>query len=118
MNKQISFCSRCCYTCANEKEVEWQKRIEQNVIQGHYDEESTYLKSIQQCLANIPISLYHLLGAINQSQPHLNKRWVRLNAFINPKTCLTILDIRSFTLQVYDRSENRSCVNLLFVFNR
>jgi hypothetical protein len=70
------FFRRCCYICANEKEIEWRIRIQENIIKEYFDEKLNYLKSLQQCLANIPISLYHLLCAINQFQPQFNKRSV------------------------------------------
>ncbi len=71
------FCRRCCYTCANEKEIEWRVRIQENLLDEHFDEKLNYLKSLQQCLANLPLSLYYLLCAINQYQSQYNKRLVR-----------------------------------------
>lgn len=92
-----SFFRRCCFTCANEKEIEWRKRIQDNLIEEYFDEKLNYFKSLQQCLANLPLSLYYLLCAINQYQPQFNKRSVSL--FFNKYLIFRIiLDIRSFTL--------------------
>jgi len=90
---------RCCCRCANEKEIEWRIKIQQNINQEYFDEKLNYLKFLQQCLANIPISFYYLLCAINQYQPQFNKRSVSFSFFFNKYLIFRIiLDIRLFTL--------------------
>jgi hypothetical protein len=56
---------RCCYTCANEKEIRWRIKIQQNIIQQQFDEKLNYLKSLQQSIANIPLFFYYLFCAIS-----------------------------------------------------
>ncbi len=77
-----SFFRRCCFTCANEKEIEWRKRIQDNLIEEYFDEKLNYFKSLQQCLANLPLSLYYLFCAINQYQSQYNKRSVRFFVYL------------------------------------
>ena len=62
--------------CANEKELEWRTRVQEHLVDTHFDEKLNYIKYLQRCLANLPLSLHHLLCAINQHQSQYNKRVV------------------------------------------
>lgn len=68
--------SRCCYMCVSEKEIEWRTRIQEHFLVECVDEKFNFMKYLQRCLANLPLSLHHLLCAINQHQSQYNKQAV------------------------------------------
>ncbi|CAF0854815.1 unnamed protein product [Adineta ricciae] len=75
MKYWMEFFAKCCYLCANEKDMEWRSKIQTTMLsECSIDEKSIYLKSLQQYLANIPLSLYHLLTTINQHHSQFTKR--------------------------------------------
>ncbi|UJR33493.1 hypothetical protein I4U23_020938 [Adineta vaga] len=77
MKYWMEFFAKCCYLCATEKEIEWQLKLQQAMhLKDSVDEKTIYLKSLQQYLANIPLSLYYLLTMINQYQSQLTKRFI------------------------------------------
>ena len=50
-----------------------------------FDEKTMYLKSLQHYLINLPLSLHHVLQAIHQEQPQINKRQVFIEKIFNLK---------------------------------
>ncbi|CAF4905645.1 unnamed protein product, partial [Rotaria magnacalcarata] len=77
MEYSEEYFTKCCSICANEKDIEWRLKIQQKIgSEQRYDEKLNYLKSLQHYIANIPFYLYHLLCAIIQYQPQLNKRLI------------------------------------------
>ncbi|CAF3316737.1 unnamed protein product [Rotaria socialis] len=77
MEYSEEYFTKCCSICASEKEIEWRLKIQQKIgSEQRYDEKLNYLKSLQHYITNIPFYLYHLLCAIIQYQPQLNKRLI------------------------------------------